>query len=177
MVLHARVGCRVRVDDDQSAHRPVQCAAPVRLPAGWSACSTPMWTPAGWSWRLADAAAVARGRRSSEFVALDCRVGGRHGRSRSGAGHPRRLRAGGAQLPGVPGITRDRRAWTVPTAPVSWGSWNPCLDRWAKSSLFWVVSNFRPFLKFTGRTDLVDAAESGRRQAFPRDRAGSWRRR
>ncbi|MGH3504207.1 MAG: tyrosine-type recombinase/integrase [Nocardioidaceae bacterium] len=28
---------------------------------------------------------------------------------------------------------------------------------WAKSSLFWVVSNFRPFLKFTGRTDLVDA--------------------
>jgi integrase len=30
--------------------------------------------------------------------------------------------------------------------------------RWAMSSLFWVVSNFRPFLKFTGRTDLVDAA-------------------
>ena len=31
------------------------------------------------------------------------------------------------------------------------------LGRWAKSSLFWVVSNFRPFLKFTGRADLVDA--------------------
>jgi integrase len=31
------------------------------------------------------------------------------------------------------------------------------LDRWAKPSLFWVVSNLRPFLKFTGRTDLVDA--------------------
>ena len=30
--------------------------------------------------------------------------------------------------------------------------------RWAKSSLFWVVSNFRPFLKFRGRSDLVDAA-------------------
>ena len=30
--------------------------------------------------------------------------------------------------------------------------------RWATSSLFWVVSNFRPFLTFTGRTDLVDAA-------------------
>lgn len=30
--------------------------------------------------------------------------------------------------------------------------------RWAASSLFWVVSNFRPFLRFTGRTDLVDAA-------------------
>ena len=29
--------------------------------------------------------------------------------------------------------------------------------RWAKSSLFWVVSNFRPFLTFTARTDLVDA--------------------
>ena len=30
--------------------------------------------------------------------------------------------------------------------------------RWARSSLFWLVSNFRPFLTFTGRTDLVDAA-------------------
>jgi integrase len=30
-------------------------------------------------------------------------------------------------------------------------------DRWATSSLPWVISNFRPFLKFTGRTDLVDA--------------------
>jgi integrase len=30
--------------------------------------------------------------------------------------------------------------------------------RWARSSLFWVVSNFRPFLKFTGRADMVDAA-------------------
>jgi integrase len=29
--------------------------------------------------------------------------------------------------------------------------------RWAKSSLFWVVSNFRSFLKFTGRVDLIDA--------------------
>jgi integrase len=33
-------------------------------------------------------------------------------------------------------------------------------DRWAKSSLFSVVSNFRPFLKFTDRTDLVDAVNS-----------------
>ena len=31
------------------------------------------------------------------------------------------------------------------------------LGKWAKSSLFWLVSNFRPFLKFTGRPDLVDA--------------------
>lgn len=29
--------------------------------------------------------------------------------------------------------------------------------RWAKTSLFWVVSNLRPFLAFTGRADLVDA--------------------
>jgi integrase len=29
--------------------------------------------------------------------------------------------------------------------------------RWASSSLFWVVSNFRPFLSFAGRTDLVEA--------------------
>jgi integrase len=29
--------------------------------------------------------------------------------------------------------------------------------RWARTSLFWVVSNFRPFLVFTGRADLVDA--------------------
>lgn len=31
------------------------------------------------------------------------------------------------------------------------------LDKWAKSSLFWEVSNFRPFLTFTHRRDLVDA--------------------
>ena len=31
------------------------------------------------------------------------------------------------------------------------------LDRWAKSSLFWVVLNFRPFLTFTHRPDLVAA--------------------
>jgi integrase len=36
------------------------------------------------------------------------------------------------------------------------------LDRWAKSSLFWVVSNFRPFLTFTHRTDLVDAVNLAR---------------
>ncbi len=29
---------------------------------------------------------------------------------------------------------------------------------WSTSSLFWVVSNFRPFLKFTDRSDLVDAS-------------------
>jgi site-specific recombinase XerD len=31
------------------------------------------------------------------------------------------------------------------------------LARWAKSSLFWVVSNLRPFLRFMNRGDLVDA--------------------
>lgn len=31
------------------------------------------------------------------------------------------------------------------------------LATWAKSSLFWVVSNLRPFVKFTDRHDLIDA--------------------
>lgn len=40
--------------------------------------------------------------------------------------------------------------------------------RWARSSLFWLVSNFRPFLKYTGRTDLVDAAGLARiRRSHP----------
>lgn len=33
---------------------------------------------------------------------------------------------------------------------------------WARSSLFWVVSNFRPFLEFTGRSDLLDAVALAR---------------
>lgn len=33
------------------------------------------------------------------------------------------------------------------------------LDRWAQSSLHWVVSNFRPFVKFTGRRDLAEAVD------------------
>jgi len=42
------------------------------------------------------------------------------------------------------------------------------LGRWAKSSLFWVVSNFRPFLVFTGRADLVDALNlAGIRRSHP----------
>ena len=42
------------------------------------------------------------------------------------------------------------------------------LDRWAKSSLFWVVSNFRPFLIFTGRADLVAAVSlAGVRRSRP----------
>lgn len=40
--------------------------------------------------------------------------------------------------------------------------------RWAKTSLFWVVSNFRPFLAFTGRADLVDAVGlAGVRRSHP----------
>lgn len=35
-------------------------------------------------------------------------------------------------------------------------------QRWAASSLFWVVSNFRPFLTFTGRADLVEAVRLAR---------------
>lgn len=42
------------------------------------------------------------------------------------------------------------------------------LDRWAKSSLFWLVSNFRPFLRFTGRADLVAAVNlAGIRRSRP----------
>ncbi len=42
------------------------------------------------------------------------------------------------------------------------------LDRWASSSLFWVVSNFRPFLKFTGRADLVASVNlAGVRRSHP----------
>ncbi len=40
--------------------------------------------------------------------------------------------------------------------------------KWAKTSLFWVVSNFRPFLAFTGRGDLVDAVSlAGARRSHP----------
>lgn len=39
-----------------------------------------------------------------------------------------------------------------------WGFLDSLSGRGARSSLFWVVSNFRAFVKFTGRTDLVDAA-------------------
>ena len=42
------------------------------------------------------------------------------------------------------------------------------LERWASSSLFWVASNFRPFLKFTGRDDLVAAVNlAGVRRSHP----------
>ena len=52
------------------------------------------------------------------------------------------------------------------------------LDRWAKSSLFWVVSNFRPFLKFTEPHRSGQCAESGWHQTFSRDspRLGRCRR-
>ncbi len=41
-------------------------------------------------------------------------------------------------------------------------------DRWAETSLFWVVSNFRPFLKYTGRADLVAAVNlAGVRRSRP----------
>jgi hypothetical protein len=40
--------------------------------------------------------------------------------------------------------------------------------RWATTSLFWVVSNFRPFLVFTGRADLVDAVNlAGAKRSHP----------
>ena len=42
------------------------------------------------------------------------------------------------------------------------------LDRWAQSSLHWQVSNFRPFMKFIGRYDLVEAMNLiGARRSHP----------
>lgn len=41
-------------------------------------------------------------------------------------------------------------------------------DRWATSSLPWVVSNFRPFLKFVDRPDLVEAVNlAGVKRSHP----------
>ena len=48
------------------------------------------------------------------------------------------------------------------------------LGRWAKSSLCWLVSNFRPFLKFTGRPGFGRRAELGWRQAIPRNHPRPW---
>ena len=86
-----------------------------------------------------------------------CRVGCRYGRPCPGTGHPRRLRPGSPRLPGVPGVTRDPPPRAMPTASSVLGFLDSLTGTWATSSLFWVVSNFRPFLKFTGRSDLVDA--------------------
>lgn len=48
------------------------------------------------------------------------------------------------------------------------GFFNSLLDRWAASSLFWQVTNFRPFLKFIGRHDLVGAVNLiGVRRSHP----------
>lgn len=45
------------------------------------------------------------------------------------------------------------------------GSLSP---RWARTSLFWVVSNFRPFLTFMGRADLIDAVNlTGVKRSHP----------
>ena len=88
-------------------------------------------------------------------------------------------------------IAAWRRPRATPTAgwpAATWCSWNrrgiDCLadadgasvlafleslsGRWATSSLFWVVSNFRPFLTFTGRADLVDAVNlAGVKRSHP----------
>ena len=164
----ARVGRAVRVDDGQCADGTVQPAAQVRLQAScWCVrlvCAYRTGGPVG-TW------ARWRGPASGAGASLGCtRLGKRRWAVASGAGHPRGLREGGSQLSDVPGTTRDRRLDGADGASVL-AFLESLLGRWAKSSLFWVVSNFRPFLTFTGRTDLVDAAEPGRRQAFSRDPA------
>lgn len=48
------------------------------------------------------------------------------------------------------------------------GFFTSLLDRWAQSSLFWQVANLRPFMKFIGRHDLVDALNLiGARRSHP----------
>lgn len=48
------------------------------------------------------------------------------------------------------------------------GFFSSLLGRWAQSSLFWQVANFRPFLKFIGRHDLVEAVNLiGARRSHP----------
>lgn len=62
------------------------------------------------------------------------------------------------------GITRLDAADAVTVT----GFFASLLDRWAQSSLFWQVSNFRPFLKFLGRHDLVEALNLiGARRSYP----------
>ena len=39
-------------------------------------------------------------------------------------------------------------------------------DRWATTSMFWVVSNLRPFLRFCGRDDLIAGLTEEIRRAF-----------
>ena len=128
----------------------------VRLRPAGQACSTPTCGPAGWTCRRVNAAAGAsspnrassqrwlpRGRRTWTTVVW------RRQPATLTAGSPAATwcfwnHAGSA-------VSRTPMAASVLAFLESLSA------RWATSSLFWVVSNFRPFLKFTGRTDLVDA--------------------
>jgi hypothetical protein len=76
--------------------------------AGSLACSTRTCVPDGWTCRFAGAAAGDRGPGRPGSRCWTPR-GKRTCAAGSGAGHARRVRAGGARLPGVPGTTRDRR--------------------------------------------------------------------
>ena len=95
---------------------------------------------------------------SEEFTALVCRVGSRHGRPWSGAGDTRCLWPGRARLSRV---LESRGVCSLDTADgASVLAFVESLSpRWASSSLFWVLSNFRPLFTFIGRTDLVDAVD------------------
>ena len=76
-----------------------------------------------------------------------CGVRSGNGRPGPGGGHPRGVRAGGPRLPGVLRAARDQRTWARPDGGSVLAFPESLLDRWAKSSLFWVVSNFRPGLR------------------------------
>ena len=155
--LHALAGRAVRVDDGQPAHWPVQCPAQVRLRPAGQVCSTPMWQTG-----RVDLSARKRGGggarpESGEFTALaaaweaDMGDRGLAPATRDAYGRVARGYLVFLESRGVRCLGDADGASVL-------GFLESLSGRWARSSLFWVVSNFRPFLKFTGRADLVDAA-------------------
>ena len=116
-----------------------------------------MWPPAGWIWRLVNVVVEARDPESGEFTALaaaweaDMGERGLAPATRDAYGRVSRGYLVFLESRGVCCLGDADGASVL-------GFLESLSGRWARSSLFWVVSNFRPFLKFTGRTDLVDAA-------------------
>jgi integrase len=161
--LHVLTRRGVRVDDGQSAYWQIQCAALVRL--------RPFEPKDSY---------VRTGR-----VDLSCRTRGGGGARSDSSEFTALAAAWEADMDdrGLAPATRDAYGRVSRGYLVFLESRGiRCLDdadgasvlgflespsgRWARSSLFWVVSNFRLFLKFTGRIDLVDAAGLAGAQRF-----------
>ena len=147
---------------------PVQRAAAVGLPPAGRRVRLATCGPGGWTCRFAAAAAGDRGPSSAAFAALDAAWEAEMDRAGPGAGHARRLTGGWRAATWCSWSNAGSPAWTAADGASVLAFLESLLDRWAKSSLFWVVSNFRPFLKFTGRADLVDAVNlAGVRRSHP----------